>query len=376
MTQRNGTVSGRPDAGRGVSGRRGFTLIELLVVIAIIALLIGILLPALGQARKAARLVASAANLRSLVQIQTTYTFDHDDSWPNPFPTTPEEAEPFGGATNVLLWTEENGFPPDSGGTVLGAPGSFQGEAYALYWYSVTARGYIGASEWASEVQHSPADVLAIDRMDEVRALNLAFEPGLIWDTSYLYSPTFMFQTSRYRNPTLNAADVFIRQQSGTSFSTQPRPFIARVRAGQVKAPSSKVLLFERFDFSKTKRTASAGVAATTSTTEQFAPQWNNPQAQPHVGTVDGSVTRYETQRIYDKLETPNQAFQGSKPFIPGDQWNPTKAALGYSQPENFPDLNPFSDPWENGSGEGSIGSYNALYWATIDGVAGRDIPR
>jgi prepilin-type N-terminal cleavage/methylation domain-containing protein/prepilin-type processing-associated H-X9-DG protein len=79
---------------RAGSHRSGFTLIELLVVIAIIALLISILLPALGGARASGRAMKSASNCRSIVQGITVYTVT-DRYFPASYlyPSTPDGSD-------------------------------------------------------------------------------------------------------------------------------------------------------------------------------------------------------------------------------------------------------------------------------------------
>ncbi len=82
----------------------GFTLIELLVVISIIALLVGILLPALGAARKTAQRVQCSSRLRQVNLALITYTNDYNGQFPTNFI---KPASGFGQPAEPAFWYDK-----------------------------------------------------------------------------------------------------------------------------------------------------------------------------------------------------------------------------------------------------------------------------
>jgi prepilin-type N-terminal cleavage/methylation domain-containing protein len=347
--------------------KKGFTLIELLVVIAIIALLLGVLLPALSGAQGSARRIKSQANLRSLAQIQEVYAGEYRGSLMTPFQIERFNSRPSGG-----------GGPGQAGWGLVQKVGSrsalefryenrsgtpWYSEMYAFHWYSVVG-GWLSQGDYASEVQFSPSDRVLINRVQDLEddpPRGWSLETGF-WDGSYILSPTLWFSPSRYRE-----------DERGNAPRNDARESMAkRNKMSDVSFPSQKVMMWERFDWSKKERTASfrdrnIGNGNPIVFGEELTfPQWNNPEAEPSVATADGSVSRVKMEGVYAKAFAENERV--ARAYSPTDNWDPSYDALEiYSMHE---------DRFEIGHPESGLGQYPAFFWATRDGVRGRDFSR
>ena len=64
------------------STKRGFTLIELMVVICITALLLGLLIPAIGRMSEHSMSTHCMSNLRTMARAATLYAIEHEAEFP------------------------------------------------------------------------------------------------------------------------------------------------------------------------------------------------------------------------------------------------------------------------------------------------------
>jgi len=97
--------------------KKGFTLVELLTVLAIIALLTGLLIPAMNMVRRVARETKQKAQLTTIALGLTAFKNDYGDYPPSDCPATGPVGTRYGGAQKLaeaLLGWDLMGFHPDS----------------------------------------------------------------------------------------------------------------------------------------------------------------------------------------------------------------------------------------------------------------------
>jgi hypothetical protein len=334
---------------------------------------VGILLPALGKARLAAQSATSAANLGSLARVQAQYAADYKDCFTIPFalpsmPNRPELIALGGGWYSYVDPSSEQG-ASGTNGVLTNVFGESQRvtELWA-WWWATQMTAYISNDAWTSGVTRDPADTWVVQRQKSIddtvlRNSSNSAQSGYAWqyiDTSYWLSPTLWLAPERYASSTFQQVTVGDQEGNGP---TSGKKYLRRQRFDQVSTPSSKSMIFERFDW--------------TTKVKGFPAQFNNPAAKPKVAFVDSSVADTNVGKIYTLINTGPQSVQDV--FLPSGTWGQStgmsrahfSAAPNVSGPGGGYGID---DPFEDGT-NGTFANPQ-FFWATRNGINGRDVQR
>ncbi len=238
--------------------RAGFTLVELLVVIGIIAVLIGLLLPALTGARRSANAVKCAAQLRDLGNAVQIYANENQYAIP-----TQQSIYKVGAKTVKFMWydqlakyvfktglAQETAGKPGSAVSVINDPNfgrtAFVGcPAFAYLYYPSNALG-TATGYGLSLIPLAPAKIPVLDS-DSTFVLNQF--------PATLTAPARYFKISEFKNPSNRAlmadANGFGGIQAKGEFGPDPMTYYTPQPSSNVFGDLDYFRHGKRNDFSR-----------------------------------------------------------------------------------------------------------------------------